>query len=964
MPQLRMRGPVVALVAMIILSAGLMAQTGEGSGNVYGKSVDEQGGGLPGATATLTGITTAPMNTTTDQGGSFRFLNLPPGRYSVTVALPGFTKVTQENVVVELGRNTEFTVTLRLSTVQEAVTVTSETPLLDSRKTETGSTFSNTELQQVPTSRDVWNVMQQVPGVLMDRVNVAGNQSASQSDFVGKGSYQSTYVYDGVNVTDNGANGFSSMYFDFDSFEQLQIATGGSDLTLNSPGVAINMVTKRGTNEIKGSARFFYAPNQWQSSNTPAEVKALGSDFTSDSTRFIREEGLEGGGPIVRDRVWLWGAASRQDINLTATGQTDAAGNPLHDDSTLENWNAKLNIQVTESDAVTLLYNRNDKLVDGRSAGPERPQETTYRQRGPGTILKVDDSHIFSPSLFMEAFFAYIDEPYSLIPLGGIDKQVYFDEDAIPHNSYQYTTIKRPQHQLNLQSSKFFTTGKIGHELKFGFGYRHTVSESFSAWPGDQVFGSASSGVAAITRPADTKYKMNYYDAFVGDTLTVDRFTANVGLRYDYQQGANLPSAVGANPSFPDLLPAVSYAGDKGYPITYRNFEPRVGATYALGTDRKTLVRASYSRFVDQLRNTIYQVNAFPRIGGLYYDWNDANGDHIVQPSEVDLTSFEGLYNRFDPRNAPIPPSQIGPNYKAPTTDEFIIGADHELFPGFAVSAAYTYRYITNLERSPYLGASASDYVFGSQINGSVTAANGQVLNFSEPYYKLNLDSQPTGNFYTNPPGAFQRYNGVELQLVKRLSDKWMLRGTFGYNDWRQYLSAASIFNPNNLLGGTNQNGGLAVPNDSSNPFYDSKWQFNISGLYQFPWGINFGANLFGRQGYSDPFYFRVRTRTGEGDATPATRFNVQIGNVDDVRLDNVYQLDLRLEKSIAIGPANIILTFACFNATNRNTVLTRDSRAGDVDERTNTFVPYDLFNTPLTVQSPRIFQFGGRISF
>ena len=141
MPKLRMRGPVVALVAMIILSAGLMAQSGEGSGNVYGRVVDESGGGLPGATANLTGSTTAPINTTTDERGNFRFLNLAPARYSIVVALPGFTRVTQENVLVELGRNTDFTVTLKVSTVQEAVTVTSETPLVDTRKTETGATF-------------------------------------------------------------------------------------------------------------------------------------------------------------------------------------------------------------------------------------------------------------------------------------------------------------------------------------------------------------------------------------------------------------------------------------------------------------------------------------------------------------------------------------------------------------------------------------------------------------------------------------------------------------------------------------------------------------------------------------------------------------------------------------------------------------------------------------------------------
>ncbi|MEO8191519.1 MAG: TonB-dependent receptor [Acidobacteriota bacterium] len=958
---------MVALVLLIILSAGLMAQSGSGDGNVYGRVVDEQGSGLPGATATLSG-SNAPQVTTSDNQGNFRFLNVAPGRYSVLVTLPGFTKVTQENVVVTLGRNTEFRVELRLSTVQEAVTVTSETPLIDTRKTETGSSFSNAELQQIPTARDVWVMMQQVPGVLVDRINVAGNQSASQADFVGKGSYQSTYIYDGVNITDNGANGFSSTYFDFDSFQELQIATGGSDLTLNTAGVAINMVTKRGTNDLKGSARFLYAPNQWQSNNTPGEVTALGTglstSFNSNRTRFIREEGLEAGGPIIRDRAWLWAAASRQDVNLNVLGQSDVAGNPLHNDSTLETWNGKLNLQATPADAITILYNRNEKLVNGRSAGPQRPQETTFNQRGPTTLVKLDDSHVFSPSLIASAFFAYIDEPYSLLPLGGLDKQVFFDENAIPHNSYRYTYIKRPQHQINTQGSKFFNTGKIGHELKFGFGYRHTISESYSAWPGDQVFGSASSGVAAITRPADTKFKMNYYDAFVGDTLTMDRLTVNAGLRYDYQQGANLPSAVGANPTFPDVLPAVTYAGDKGYPITYRNFEPRVGVTYAIGPQRKTLVRASYARFVDQLRNTIYQTNAFPRIGGLYYGWNDANRDNIVQRSEVDLTDFQGLYNRFDPRNAPVPPSRIAANYKAPTTDELIFGMDHELFPGFAVSAAYTYRYITNLERSPYLGASASDYIFGAQITGTATAANGSVLNFSEPYYKLALGHVPTGNLYANQPDAFQRYHGVEVQVVKRLSDRWMVRGTFGYNDWRQYLSQQSIFNPNNLLGGTNDNGGLAVPSDSSNPFYDAKWQFNVSGLYQLPFGVNLGANYFGRQGYSNAYYFRVRTRVGSNDFTPATRFNVQIGQVGDVRLDNVYQLDLRLEKVVTIGPANITVSLACYNTLNGNAITSRENRVGDVDERTNRFVQYSLFNTPLAVQSPRIFQIGGRLSF
>ena len=150
---------------------------------------------------------------------------------------------------------------------------------------------------------------------------------------------------------------------------------------------------------------------------------------------------------------------------------------------------------------------------------------------------------------------------------------------------------------------------------------------------------------------------MNYTDAWVSDTLTVDRLTINAGLRFDYQQGANLPSYVGANPAFPDLLPAVSYAGDTGYPITYRNWNPRVGLTYALGEGKKTLAGRPMLASSDQLRNTVYHVNGLPVISGVYYYWNDLNNDKIVQPGEVDLASgSQGFYN-IDPSYAPGRPT-------------------------------------------------------------------------------------------------------------------------------------------------------------------------------------------------------------------------------------------------------------------------------------------------------------------
>ena len=187
---------------LLLAAAPLVAQVN--TGNVYGNVIDEQGMPIPGGTATLIGPS-QPTTTSVDAQGLFRFLKVPPGKYSVTVTMPGFTTVTRENVSVSVGKNTQVDVQLKLSTVQETVTVTSATPLIDTRKVETGQNFSHEELTEIPTSRDVWSLIQQVPGVQIDTVNVAGNQSgvAGGPDFITKGSGNVVYQVDGATMTDN-----------------------------------------------------------------------------------------------------------------------------------------------------------------------------------------------------------------------------------------------------------------------------------------------------------------------------------------------------------------------------------------------------------------------------------------------------------------------------------------------------------------------------------------------------------------------------------------------------------------------------------------------------------------------------------------------------------------------------------------------------------------------------------------
>src|SRR6185295_9686919 len=138
------------------------------------------------------------------------------------------------------------------------VTVTADSPVVDTKKTGTITTLTAEELQGTPQSKDPWSVLKTVPGVIVDRVNVGGNESGQQSGFVGKGSLatDSMWHLDGVVITDTTSGGASSSYFDFDAFDEIAVNTGGNDLKVQTGGLGINFVTRRGTNQFRGSGKF------------------------------------------------------------------------------------------------------------------------------------------------------------------------------------------------------------------------------------------------------------------------------------------------------------------------------------------------------------------------------------------------------------------------------------------------------------------------------------------------------------------------------------------------------------------------------------------------------------------------------------------------------------------------------------------------------------------------------------
>ncbi|MCU1230825.1 MAG: hypothetical protein JWO97_3709, partial [Acidobacteria bacterium] len=241
-PNPRFVAIIATALCLLLIAVSGFAQSS--SGNIYGKVQAKDGSALPGVTVTLSGVG-APQNFVTDTTGNFRFLNLDPGTYTLKADLAGYGTNTRNGVAVRIGQNADVTLSLNPS-VSESITVTAEAPLLDVRKAGTSVSVTKVELEQIPTSRDPWTVLQSAPGVQVDRMNIGGSQSGQQSNYIGKGASgaQNTWNVDGVNITDEGATGSSPTYYDFDAFEEMQITTGGSDPRIQTPGVQLNMVTK------------------------------------------------------------------------------------------------------------------------------------------------------------------------------------------------------------------------------------------------------------------------------------------------------------------------------------------------------------------------------------------------------------------------------------------------------------------------------------------------------------------------------------------------------------------------------------------------------------------------------------------------------------------------------------------------------------------------------------------------
>jgi hypothetical protein len=515
----------------------------------------------------------------------------------------------------------------------------------------------------------------------------------------------------------------------------------------------------------------------------------------------------------------------------------------------------------------------------------------------------------------------------------------------------------------------------------FGAGYRNAdafVEAVIPGYGGNAGIHTTHDGypnmIADIWVPTASATNVNVTHAFIGDTMTWNRLTLNAGLRWDRQSAGVLSTTQAGFGPFSSLLPDLTAPAVEDA-IVYNSIAPRVGLTYALNDSRKTLARASYAAFADQIGTATVSFLSTVADRGLYvYDVQDLNGNKIVDPNEVGgIADCSDTGPRCYPYGFDITnpgatggsPHTIG-DHKTPMTHEFALGLDHELMPNFGISGTFTFRHFNNFNWR-HNGVTGEDYeqigVFTPTAAEIERAAAAGITLPSTPIYGVRADAIPEfpgRTTFQSRPDYYQRYMGFELAATKRLSNRWMGRLGFSTNRHTEYFeSPAGMLDPTDSASNQNESGQLVVrasAGSGKSNIYQvlPTYQLTAMGLYQAPWGINLGANLLTRQGFSAQY-----NRTLYATTDPLVK-NKTVSIIDEngqYRLPNVTSLDARVGKEFGIKRVRLNVDLDLFNVLNSATVL---GRSYDLRLATGN----TAFNNVTEIMNPRILRLGLRVNF
>ncbi len=910
-----------ALLAILIVAAlGASPALAQGTGgSIEGRLVDEQGLAVPGATITAKNIGTGfSRSSVSDSTGAYSINGLTIGEYEVRAEMTGFSPISRK-VGVNVGTTTQVEFKLSVGQTEE-ITVTGDAPLIDKNDTGVGVVISQAQITNLPLNgRQFANLAALVPGVSLGIHTDPTKSTQLAPQINGGGGRNINYLIDGGDNNDDTVGGLVQA-FPLDSIGEFKVETQRFRAeTGRSVGGTMKVVTKSGTNELRGSAFEFFRD---KSLNSRTESEKLSGVEKGDYRR--HQFGASLGGPIVKDRTHFFLAVEKTSQKTTQAVDTlglfpDKDG--VFDTPVTERIAVgKITHQVNPSNYLSLRYGFNDQTLT-YGASPQAPPENwgLSQNKFHSANLNLNSNlgggrlneFVFQFSYFLNTIKENSTLPYQLFPNGVVIGQSV--------NTPQTTNQKKYQFRDDFS----FSSGR--HDFKIGasFIYSPVLDITFSSGRSPQFTRLADSLTAPISNITFNgsigggsggnvgKIPNNQYGAYIQDTWRAsDKLTLDLGLRYDlvtgfaFDQTGNIifremqaAAQAGLFSGNSSVCPCIGLEDfGKESAEDKNNFQPRLGFTYDVNGDGKLLFRGGVGRYTDFAytnANVLFAVVGAQSSFGTVYQVNDTAG--IKNPDGSFFNVGDPLpANQLSATAPPLPSHVATPRIKQPYSDQANFGFSKDLGNGFALDVNGIWVRMKDLGVRPTLNVRIDG---GSRRFASILPQSGSAswrvdLSKGRAHYKaVNLGVKKRGT----------KFSIDAWYSLSKASSSTSLRATDEFGDY-QILNAFDPFQDR-------QEGPV---------WRDARHRVTISPIWSPGNGLTVSASF---RAYSK-FPRNVLTGTDDNrDGLTTNDLPAGVETYNAFRGSGFSQLDMRVAKRFALGPKAgfqlIAEGFNLFNAKN-----------------------------------------------
>lgn len=930
-----------ALIACLLLAAiSAFAQSQATSGNIEGRVTDPNGAAVPTVTITATNQETGFIkNTNADEGGNYRLIFLPPGKYRVTTGgAQGFAGADFGNVIVTVGGQTPLDIQLKVGGTTTMVDVAAEGQIVETSRSAVSSTVNERAIQNLPVNgRNFLDFATLTPGVVRDPTRAGDLAVGGQ-----KGTLNSLQV-DGADNNNTffgqsfGRTGTRPPYqFSEESVQEFQVNQNGFSAEFGRAGGAvINVVTKSGTNQWHGSA-FEYFRDESLNSNTPILTARPAKRPKSQINQF----GGTLGGPIKKDRAFFFLAYDGQRSNIpNVVDAPNFSAQPAAIQALLApkmgTYNVgrdqnvfmiKSDIRLNNSNQLVLRFNQqNFTGNNNENGGPLSVQEHSGNSVAKTTTFSGSVATTLSNNLVNEFRFQFgrdrePGEANSAVTEARIQTGGGFLQLGRNNFSPRETTIKRLQFIDTLSYTRGAHNLKFGADLNFDrifnffpglFNGQYTFN-SYALFASNTPASYTQNFGGAGTSGGTTNPNLNDYGFFVQDDWRVTpKLTLNLGLRYDYQKLAG-PSVF--NPSA--ALAAVGL--NTTTPVRDgNNFAPRFGLSYAI--DEKTVIRGGYGIF-------------FGRTTGIML--GTSHSQNGIQVTGVTLTctttpanpclTYPAIFTTAPAAGAQTPSLYLfAKDYAQPYVQQGRLGVEREVVSNLSLSVTYLFFKGVHLSRT-------RDINLGPTVATTVTDPSGAAFTVLRHPATRPIPGFTRISLFEST--ADSRYNGLAVELKRRFSRGFQFIAAYTFSSARDNKPDQTM-----VVVGTDDVKGVQNNLDISadwgrsdldirhrlvfSPVYEigtvkkdnaianrllSEWTF--SGIITLQSGFAYSANIAGDAN---------RDGNSASDRVPGTLRN-------QFTTPNIYVFDTRVTKSFTFGEKyKLSLIAEAFNLFNRSNIAT-----------------------------------------